>query len=1014
MTAKIDAITFEAGIVTPLVEARHTLLNHGRGCRRLENFIAWPQGPVTADPGSAFVASHTEAGRFARITYSETYSFLAWFGDEVVRFFNDDGVILDGASAYELATPYADSELADLKVLNDVGTLYLFHPDHAPRRIVFTPPATWTLELVPFEGGPYLDENETDITIESDAEEPDDFEDGYTDSDALYNGIRSADWAAQTFTPSETYTATHIRLKLCRSGKPEGDLTVGIRATAAGEPTGDDLASGQMDAGHISVDSGGEWYVVALDASVELTAETQYALVARCPNAGTYLWISNKVNWRYDSAGTYADGQAWLSDDSGATWSSYGGAGARDFTFAVLGLGDAEPDQTVTLTASDDVFDADHVGALWQLRTLVADQEQTETLDDDEPGRSILMGPGGVWIVTLSGTWVGLLNIERSYDAGRTWETLAQFETNVTDYQGPAETENVMVRARMSDYVSGTCTIALGCAKHYTRCEYRITAVASATSATATLVSSFAVPGATTYWSEGAWSDVRGWPRAGGLIDNRLACLSTTYDPTTIWLSRSNVYHDMNPDRGALTFTFTMGTGDPFLWIHPGRMSWYVGTESAILDIVAANPNEAVSVTNPLTIQRRVHEGACAIQPIMVGSLLVYVGSDRRRVLGTYYEWAQDRLLSEDLAFDCPGLTAPGLAEIVLQRTPFPIIWFRRTDAVVLGMTYEERPDRRIVGWHQHDPASALGVLPATDQDRLWKVVERGEETILYHVERSDPIQIAPLRDAAHRLHSYMQFAGDPSAIKTIYTIARNPHPDHTPYFRVIKVTTDDPHGFTTGDEIAFRHCDNAPWMNTTFPILVDTATAFYLADAEGDYFNAYGLEFDMYWDSGDAECGAFSDTFTGLTHLEGMSVYALRDGILEGPYTVTSGEVTLSTDGGTVYIGLAAEASVLQPLRLVLPTRSGSTRAHQLNCPGVWVSVCNSLAGKVGRDLTHLESLDIDATDDLLTDDFFVRIESGFSDDPPILIVADSPLPLNVRCIMLDTSIHGVRSLPG
>lgn len=93
MTAKIDAITFEAGIVSELTEARHTVLNHGRACRQLRNMISWPQGPVTADPGTAFLDSLDAKGRLIRVTYSEDQAFLALFTDRKVRFYADDGVV---------------------------------------------------------------------------------------------------------------------------------------------------------------------------------------------------------------------------------------------------------------------------------------------------------------------------------------------------------------------------------------------------------------------------------------------------------------------------------------------------------------------------------------------------------------------------------------------------------------------------------------------------------------------------------------------------------------------------------------------------------------------------------------------------------------------------------------------------------------------------------------------------------------------------------------------------------
>jgi len=93
VTAKIDAITFEAGIVSELTEARHTMLNHGRGCRQATNVILWPQGPATADPGTAFIDAPDGPGRLLRVTYSERQSFLALFGDKTVRFYAHTGAV---------------------------------------------------------------------------------------------------------------------------------------------------------------------------------------------------------------------------------------------------------------------------------------------------------------------------------------------------------------------------------------------------------------------------------------------------------------------------------------------------------------------------------------------------------------------------------------------------------------------------------------------------------------------------------------------------------------------------------------------------------------------------------------------------------------------------------------------------------------------------------------------------------------------------------------------------------
>lgn len=60
---------------------------------------------------------------------------------------------------YEIATPYQESDLPDLQIeAQSFDTMYIFHPDHAWRKLTRTGHAAWTLTEVDFTNGPWLEE----------------------------------------------------------------------------------------------------------------------------------------------------------------------------------------------------------------------------------------------------------------------------------------------------------------------------------------------------------------------------------------------------------------------------------------------------------------------------------------------------------------------------------------------------------------------------------------------------------------------------------------------------------------------------------------------------------------------------------------------------------------------------------------------------------------------------------------------------------------------------------------
>jgi hypothetical protein len=152
----------------------------------------------------------------------------------------------------------------------------------------------------------------------------------------------SAYWRAQTFTASQSYDIQSVKLWMYRSGSP-GTITVSIRATTAGAPSGADLASVEFNTTTDVATTPGGWVEITFDSSYSLTSGSVYAIVVE--KAGSTLY------WRSDDTSpAYGGGDEWYSDN-GSAWYEHSG---RDMMFETYEV-PAEVDLTGTITGSGTV-----------------------------------------------------------------------------------------------------------------------------------------------------------------------------------------------------------------------------------------------------------------------------------------------------------------------------------------------------------------------------------------------------------------------------------------------------------------------------------------------------------------------------------------------------------------------------------------------------------------------------------------------------------------------------------
>lgn len=194
--------------------------------------------------------------------------------------------------------------------------------------------------------------------------------------------------------------------------------------------------------------------------------------------------------------------------------------------------------------------------------------------------------------------------------------------------------------------------------------------------------------------------------------------------------------------------------------------------------------------------------------------------------------------------------------------------------------------------------------------------------------------------------------------------------------------------------------------------------TARYVEYMERDFVSAEGLTLPdaFFLDSGlsyTVPAGPGVTTISGLDHLEGETVKAVVNGVLDGQpniitgefdsdKTVTSGSITLANTapaGAVVHVGLDFEAEIV-PMRPEGGYELGTAQGKTKRIVDMILRVQDSATGEVGIDGGQMESLRFPATGLYTGDTEKIPWPEGWETDGYMLIRRNEPLPLTVSAI--------------
>jgi hypothetical protein len=163
-------VSFNAGELSPLLDARIDLDKSNNGCRQLQNAIIETYGAARRRPGLQFIAEAKYANKKCRLLdfqFSTTTTFVIEIGNLYIRFYSNGAQIRVGSplAPLEIVTPYVEADIFDLQFAQINDVVYVTHPSYAVRKLVRIANTNWTLTEVVFDTPPLLDQNITTTTI---------------------------------------------------------------------------------------------------------------------------------------------------------------------------------------------------------------------------------------------------------------------------------------------------------------------------------------------------------------------------------------------------------------------------------------------------------------------------------------------------------------------------------------------------------------------------------------------------------------------------------------------------------------------------------------------------------------------------------------------------------------------------------------------------------------------------------------------------------------------------------
>ncbi len=430
-----------------------------------------------------------------------------------------------------------------------------------------------------------------------------------------------------------------------------------------------------------------------------------------------------------------------------------------NITTTTLSLSNTAVGTGRTLTASAALFSSGHVGSKWVIRHRRTSVSVKLALNAIAGTNSTALFVLGEWscntATNTGGTWEANAIVQRSYD-GSTWETIRSISTSGISSGTIAGTEidPCYLRIQMESIASsppanGSFTLEAADPDHYGLVT--VTGYTSSTVVTVTVDFAAHATSATTRWEEGAWSAVRGYPRAVTFHESRLWFAGTDNRPQTIWGSIIDDYYNFRIGTDAdyaLSLTLAADNANGILWLV-SQESLVIGTTGSEWVLGARGSDQALTPSTA-TAKRNTNYGSAAIQARAVHDSTLFIQRTGRKVREFSYSFEKDGFSAQDLTLLAEHITAGTILQISVQNNPETVLYCVTGEGDLIGLTYER--GQNVSGWFRYntsgDIESVAIVTGEGEDDEVWVSVKRTIDGVTErYIERFQTGHAAALKD---------------------------------------------------------------------------------------------------------------------------------------------------------------------------------------------------------------------------------------------------------------------------
>lgn len=398
----------------------------------------------------------------------------------------------------------------------------------------------------------------------------------------------------------------------------------------------------------------------------------------------------------------------------------------------------------VTLTASAALFEAGHAGALFSVFHHV-DEVTKKTSGDLSASWGVEVKAYEGWHVLSSGFWGGTVRLQRYDEDEARWTDIYTFTSGSTktscknyDESGTVE-EPTRFRLTADSFTTflpegntdadrGYFELTAEAADY--ECCIRVNSVTSSTVAQGTFEKDAASTRATRNWSEGAWSNYRGWPCAVGFNQDRLCFGGNASEPQNVWMSVTGDYYNFErhlvlQDDDAVTASLVSRKVSPVRAFVP-LSSLVVLTAGAEWTISAGGTKSAIT---PSSLEANVqgYRGASMVSPVVIGNMVLFVQKQGKIIRDLGYAFESDSYSGNDLTVLATHLFKDRtVAAMDYQQDPDSIVWVALDDGSLLALTYLREQD--VVAWSRIETdgeVESVCCLSSAERDEVWLAVKR-------------------------------------------------------------------------------------------------------------------------------------------------------------------------------------------------------------------------------------------------------------------------------------------------